>query len=96
MPYFTKANAMNRQKLHDKIHCILRHDWDPIGVGAEPGCENEYARYVGGMCRLIQGGADRSKIKAQLVRLQIDTMGLSRVSERTDAAAAKLVLLSAS
>lgn len=87
---------MKSQKLRQHVHHILHHEWDPIGVKDVADCENEYSGYVSGILRLLGAGADQTKIEAHLVRLQNESMGLPRVSERTNAAATKLADLAKS
>ena len=53
---------------------LLRH-WDPIGVRDEPGAQDEYNAYVGGVYRLLASGASAREIATHLVNVEAEQLG---------------------
>ena len=68
--------------IQESIREALLREWDPIGVFDEPSAQDEYDSYVGGIYRLLAGGASAEDIAAHLAKIQTDTMGLPASGER--------------
>ena len=83
------------ERLWREINEILFRDWDPIGVNGEPQCEDEYESYIGGIYRLVTGGADSVKLAQHLVRLETSTIEVDNPDreERCRRVAEKLLAL---
>jgi hypothetical protein len=71
----SKARA---REVQESIRQVLLHDWDPIGVAEEPGAQDEYDSYIGGVYRLLASGASAQEIADHLWEIESDRMGLSR------------------
>ena len=59
-----------------EIGAVLRRDWDPIGISAEPACSDEYDAYVGGVCRLLADGASAGELATHLRHIETHRLGL--------------------
>jgi len=77
--------------LYENVHHCLLHDWDPIGVRHYPEAYDEYESYVRGVCKLLLGGADESKLRRHLAHIETVDMGLSATSSNLDAVVRKLL-----
>ena len=63
-------------ELRGFVRLVLLVDWDPIGILGYAGAMDEYDSYVESVCRLIEFGADREKLKSHLDELERVNMGL--------------------
>lgn len=72
------ADAKKERALEimEEIRQVLLHDWDPIGVADVPEAQDEYDSYIGGVYRLLVGGARPKVIAQHLATIQGDTIGL--------------------
>jgi hypothetical protein len=89
--------SMNKGRLKEferAVHVILIEEWDPIGVKSHPGAEDEYDGYIGGIVRLLLGGADKVRLADHLRRLEVGSMGLSGDEQRLSRVAESLLRLS--
>jgi hypothetical protein len=74
----------------------LFREWDPIGVSAMDGPEDEYRSYLPDFWRLVSSGADADVIAGYLERTERDTIGAeTSPSHRLDVARQALALLAA-
>jgi hypothetical protein len=65
------------REIQNQIHEILLRDWDPIGIADEPECQDEYQAYVGGLYRLLFGGASPEEVAQHLHQVADNYMGIS-------------------
>lgn len=63
--------------LYERVCRLLWEEWDPIGVKALGGPNDEYDSYAAGLIRLVQSGADEFKVAGQLTQIEEVSMGLS-------------------
>lgn len=68
---------MNKKQLWTEVDKILWEDWDPIGVNDYGGPDDEYRGYVPSLVKLLEEGADESKIAKLLHEHANINMGLS-------------------
>ena len=54
---------------------ILLQEWDPLGIRDVPACAGEYDSYVGGVYRLLAGGADQTAVAEHLRRVESESLG---------------------
>jgi hypothetical protein len=80
------------ERLFDEVREVLLREWDPIGVGHNPECRDEYDRYARTLCRYLKEGADEYRLAAYLARAGAGAMGLSFVATDCDAAVARRLL----
>lgn len=80
------------ERLLEEIRGVLLREWDPIGVGDNPACRNEYDSYALTLCRYLGEGADEYKLTAYLGQVQRVGMGLSSVNEAHDREVARRLL----
>ncbi len=52
------------QRVLDAVREVLIRDWDPIGAGHKPECQDEYDRYAWTICRYLKVGADEHRLGA--------------------------------
>jgi hypothetical protein len=71
------ARQDRARKIQESIRAVLLRDWDPIGIQDEPGAQDEYDSYVGGVYRLLASGASEEQIVEHLWQIETVTMGLS-------------------
>jgi hypothetical protein len=71
------ARQDRARQIQESIRAVLLHDWDPIGIQDEPGAQDEYDSYVGGVYRLLASGASEEEIVEHLWQIETVTMGLS-------------------
>ena len=88
---------MRAREIMARIHDVLWHDWDPIGVREMGGPEDEYDSYIGGIYRLLASGTTRQVLTDHLRVIQTDSMGMSIASEeKLNAVVDKLLKLDVS
>jgi hypothetical protein len=58
------------------IRHVLMDLWDPIGIKDEPGAQDEYDAYIGGVYELLITGASEDSIEDHLWRIVTERMGL--------------------
>jgi hypothetical protein len=73
-----------------RIRQILWAHWDPIRANVP---EDEYDSYIAPVLRLLEGGADRTKLAARLSEIAEDGMACPIPSERAHAVAEMLLAL---
>ena len=76
--------------LYKKIDDILWFDWDPIGIN-DNAPRDEYQSYVSEIFSLKKSGANRGIIANQLLKIEIENMGLSGKSENCLKIAEKII-----
>ena len=83
------------KRLWREIGIVLFRDWDPIGVSDMGAPSDEYDSYVGGVYRLVTGGADPNELSRHLLRIETETIGLETRGEEPwrSAVAEKLLAL---
>ena len=54
---------------------ILLQEWDPLEIRDVPACAGEYDAYVGGVNRLLAGGADETAVAEHLLRVESEALG---------------------
>jgi hypothetical protein len=79
-------------RLLQEVREVLLREWDPIGLGHNPDCGNEYDRYARTVCRYLEEGADEYRITAYLSQVRWDSMGLSARHPEADRAVARRLL----
>jgi hypothetical protein len=80
------------REIQEAIRQVLLHDWDPIGIADEPGAQDEYDSYVGGVYRLLASGASEAEIDRHLQRIVVETTGLADAADCSDVARKLLAL----
>ena len=75
---------MKHNQLLAAVKEVLFCEWDPIGVNDDERCRNEYDSYAPTICRMLEAGAEESKLAAHLRQLRINAMGLSDSDERQE------------
>ena len=79
---------MKKKKLYELVDKILWEDWDPIGVNNYGGPDDEYSGYVPSILKLLENGADESKITKLLFEHARVNMGISsNLSDHSEVAA---------
>lgn len=68
---------MTSETLKALIRRALFEEWDPIGVKAIPGAEDEYDSYIPEIYRLLLERKGKDEIFAYLWRLETEHMGLT-------------------
>jgi hypothetical protein len=64
------------RRIRVAIRHVLMDVWDPIGIKDEPGAQNEYDSYIGGVYELLISGASDEYIEDHLWRIVTERMGL--------------------
>jgi hypothetical protein len=77
--------------LHQYIKNVLMQDWDPIGVQAISGAEDEYDSYVPTLYAMLISRKPVIEVFKYLVWLETKHMGLTADRQRTFSIAEKLV-----
>ncbi|MDR1423275.1 MAG: hypothetical protein LBI92_01515 [Azoarcus sp.] len=89
-------NMIGRARfLHQSIKNVLMQDWDPIGVQAISGAEDEYDSYVPTLYSMLISRRPVNEVFKYLVWLEAEHMGLTVDYQRTLSIAEKLVGLEA-
>ena len=57
---------------------VLWEEWDPIGVNAMGGPDDEYRSYVPRIVDLLRNSADKSTLVAELDDIAFNAMGIPR------------------
>lgn len=65
------------KQIQQSIGDVLLHEWDPIGVQDEPQAQDEYARYIGGVYRLLASDASDEQLVNHLWQIETVRMGLA-------------------
>ena len=60
----------------------LLQQWDPLGVGAQPGEHADYQRFVPDIFSLLARGASDVQIARHLHRLEANELGHPEMAER--------------
>lgn len=60
-----------------EIRRILMSKWDPIGVSDTPEAADEYDRYIGDVCTLLDRNATNEEITNYLRWVETERMGLT-------------------
>ena len=81
------------QEIQQQIREVLLRHWDPIGVAEEPQAQDEYDSYVGGVYRLLAGGARPSAVAQHLARIEAEQMGFGTAADKLLLVAEKLCAL---
>jgi len=76
--------------LYRKIDEILWFDWDPIGVN-DIAPRDEYQSYVPEIFALTKSRANREEIAKQLLKFEIENMGMPGTFENCLAIADKII-----
>jgi hypothetical protein len=76
------------RRIRVAIRHVLMEVWDPIGIKNEPGAQNEYDAYLGGVYELLVSGASDEEIQDHLWRIVTERMGLdaAKKSDMADTA----------
>jgi len=86
------GNAIEQARvLHQHIKNVLMQDWDPIGVQAIPGAEDEYDSYIPTLYSMLISRKPVIEVFKYLVWLETEHMGLTADRQRTLSIAEKLV-----
>ncbi len=67
--------------LFSAVREVLLREWDPIGIGTNEKCIDEYDSYVSTVCRMLRQGVDEYRLAKLLTRFQSDSMGFAVVDE---------------
>jgi hypothetical protein len=87
----TSREDDRNQELHEAVNLILWENWDPIGVNDIPVARDEYRGYVPSVVRLLQDGADETKLSEHLHSLERPRMGIETYADHRKAVAQKLL-----
>ena len=69
--------VMDAGTLRNRLRDALRHDWDPIGVGAIAEARDEYDAYIDQIAGLVLRRATTSEIFDFLWTIETQYMGLT-------------------
>jgi hypothetical protein len=69
---------MKDDELFARVDRVLWEDWDPIGVRALGGPDDEYRGYVPSILALLRSGATEAELSERLASLRCLSMGLAR------------------
>lgn len=87
-------NATNQTiALYREIREVLFREWDPIGVQAMRGAEDEYDAYVPVLGSMVIARKSVNELFEHLLWLETEHMGLAADRQRTQRVAEKLVNL---
>lgn len=94
----TKLNAADRRlptssELSELVRIALWQDWDPIGINDCPEAQDEYDSYVGGICSLLNSGADSHMLGNHLSQIETKSMGLSAPCSHLEDVVVKLLAM---
>jgi hypothetical protein len=79
-----------------QIRPVFMHEWDPIGVGDEESCQDEYDAYVMPVYSILRQDKGRAALTAYLAKVYEDIMGLRVPSEEFSDVAQKLLQIDVS
>src|SRR5215213_58972 len=74
------SDTHRAREIRAAIAAVLLREWDPIGVRNEPGAQDEYDGYVGGVYRLLASGATAEQVAEHLARIEREQMGFERTA----------------
>lgn len=80
------------ERLLQEIREVLLHEWDPIGIGHNPDCINEYDRYARTIFRYLTHGTDEYRLSAYLAHTRAVNIGLNAVDSERDRTVARRLL----
>lgn len=80
----------------EAIKHLFLHEWDPIGVVEFPEASDEYDSYALRVFTALHSGATEQDIADYMTWLELDHMGLSVSSGRSEAIARKVIEIHAS
>lgn len=72
-------NAAKYRELRSEIEAILLHDWDPIGIVAEAGAQDEYNAYAPAVFSLLCRTQNPADVARYLIGIEVDRMGSDEV-----------------
>ena len=78
--------------LFSAIREMLIREWDPIGIGTNEQCVDEYDSYVSTVCQMLRQGVDEYRLTRLLTRFQSDSMGLTAVDNDLNQRVAKKLI----
>jgi len=76
--------------LIEQVSGVLRHEWDPIGVGESPEAAHEYDGYAQAIVGMLRKHSTRSDVFAYLWWAETENMGLDGDREKTEQIAERL------
>jgi hypothetical protein len=79
-------------RLLEEVRVVLLREWDPIGVGQNPQCRDEYDRYARTICRYLDEGADEYRLTVYLAQIRSVAMGLGFAAPEHDQVVARRLL----
>jgi hypothetical protein len=89
-----KQTAKRLKKLTVDVQAILLRDWDPIGIAAHPGAQDEYDSYAPHIAGMLVRGTNVEWLADHLHQLATVAMGLQgNKSHETEVAEKLLALL---
>ena len=77
----TRLNAHDASA-YEALDRLLFREWDPIGVNALDGPDDEYRAYLSDFWELVSSGKEASVIAEYLGRVERDHIGMSTSQER--------------
>jgi hypothetical protein len=82
-------------EIFGSIKQVLIRDWDPIGIGDEEVCGDEYDAYVAPVYRILIDSRSENDLIEELRRIEVDEIGVMPTDvERLRFVALKLLSLS--
>ena len=88
-----RQTAKRLKKLTIDVQAILLRDWDPIGIAAHPGAQDEYDSYAPHIVGMLVRGTNVEWLADHLHELATVSMGLRGNSALEAKVAAKLLAL---
>ncbi|MGH3639326.1 MAG: hypothetical protein ACRDUX_09880, partial [Mycobacterium sp.] len=76
--------------IQDRVRSVLNAEWDPIGVAHT--AADEYDSDIGTIYSMVRRNASPDELAAQLLQIEIDSMGLSGLPEEQRLEAARRLL----
>jgi hypothetical protein len=77
-------------KLHDEVRRFLLFEWDPIGVKDTSSTQDEYDSYALPIVQAILKRRNVVELRDQLLKIEVELMGLEGDPNRASFVAAKL------
>ncbi len=84
--------SKDETQISDAVRKILIEEWDPLGVNEIPEAQDEYDHYVGGVRRLLEAGADKTKLVGHFRHLEEIDMGIPYRDDKTRECVAEMLL----
>jgi len=76
--HFKREDWLPFNSLAGFVRIVLCVCWDPIGIFGHRNALDEYDSYVAEVCELLRNGATSEELKAHLLSIESESMGIRR------------------